>query len=155
LDVYARREARKGLQFEDPKEAYRTFAAEFPFEETPDQEAAIEAVFNDMTIERPMDTLVCGDVGSGKTEVAMRADFMATWSGMQVAMLVHTSTLAQQHYEFCRDRECGAPVEVELVIRVRSGKQTTEAVAELEDGTADIVIGTHKQLQGDIRFKNL
>src|SRR5690606_39693397 len=99
LDVYARREARKGFQFEDPKEAYRAFAAGFPFEETPDQQVAIQSVFEDMTSEQPMDRLVCGDVGFGKTEVAMRAAFLATWSGKQVAVLVPTTLLAQQHYE--------------------------------------------------------
>ncbi|SFM79069.1 transcription-repair coupling factor [Marinobacter pelagius] len=155
LDVYARREARKGFQFEDPKEAYRAFAAEFPFEETPDQEVAIQAVFEDMTGERPMDRLVCGDVGFGKTEVAMRAAFLATWSGKQVAVLVPTTLLAQQHYESFRDRFSGTPVQVELLSRFRSGSQTTKAMEAIEHGKADIVIGTHKLLQGDIRFKNL
>ncbi|PSF05440.1 transcription-repair coupling factor [Marinobacter fuscus] len=155
LDVYARREARKGFQFEDPKEAYRAFAAGFPFEETPDQQVAIEAVFEDMTGERPMDRLVCGDVGFGKTEVAMRAAFLATWSGKQVAVLVPTTLLAQQHYESFRDRFSDTPVTVELLSRFRSGSQTTKAMAAIEEGKADIVIGTHKLLQGDIRFKNL
>ncbi|MBN7769557.1 transcription-repair coupling factor [Marinobacter daepoensis] len=155
LDVYARREARKGFQFEDPKEAYRTFAAGFPFEETPDQQVAIQAVFEDMTGERPMDRLVCGDVGFGKTEVAMRAAFLATWSGKQVAVLVPTTLLAQQHYESFRDRFSETPVNVELLSRFRSGSQTSKAISALEEGKADIVIGTHKLLQGDIRFKNL
>lgn len=155
LDVYARREARKGFQFEDPKEAYRAFAADFPFEETPDQEAAIQAVFEDMTSEHPMDRLICGDVGFGKTEVAMRAAFLATWSGKQVAVLVPTTLLAQQHYESFRDRFSGTPVQVELLSRFRSGSQTTKALEAIEKGKADIVIGTHKLLQGDIRFRNL
>ncbi|MBD3639769.1 MAG: transcription-repair coupling factor [Marinobacter sp.] len=155
LDVYARREARKGFQFEDPKEAYRAFASEFPFEETPDQEVAIQAVFEDMTGERPMDRLVCGDVGFGKTEVAMRAAFLATWSGKQVAVLVPTTLLAQQHYESFRDRFSGTPVQVELLSRFRSGSQTSKALEAIENGKADIVIGTHKLLQSDIRFKNL
>ncbi|RBP30071.1 transcription-repair coupling factor [Marinobacter pelagius] len=155
LDVYARREARKGFQFEDPKEAYRAFAADFPFEETPDQEVAIQAVFEDMTGERPMDRLVCGDVGFGKTEVAMRAAFLATWSGKQVAVLVPTTLLAQQHYESFRDRFSGTPVQVELLSRFRTGSQTSKAMEAIEHGKADIVIGTHKLLQGDIRFKNL
>lgn len=155
LDVYARREARKGFQFEDPKEAYRAFASDFPFEETPDQEVAIQAVFEDMTGERPMDRLVCGDVGFGKTEVAMRAAFLATWSGKQVAVLVPTTLLAQQHYESFRDRFSGTPVQVELLSRFRSGSQTTKAMEAIENGKADIVIGTHKLLQGDIRFNNL
>ncbi|HSH13370.1 MAG TPA: DEAD/DEAH box helicase, partial [Desulfurivibrionaceae bacterium] len=155
LDVYARREARKGFQFEDPKEAYRAFAADFPFEETPDQEVAIQAVFEDMTGERPMDRLVCGDVGFGKTEVAMRAAFLATWSGKQVAVLVPTTLLAQQHYESFRDRFSDTPVQVELLSRFRTGTQTSKTLDAIEHGKADIVIGTHKLLQSDIRFKNL
>ena len=155
LDVYARREARKGFQFEDPKEAYRTFAAGFPFEETPDQQVAIQAVFEDMTSTRPMDRLVCGDVGFGKTEVAMRAAFLATWSGKQVAVLVPTTLLAQQHYESFRDRFSETPVTVELLSRFRSSSQTSKAITAIEEGKADIVIGTHKLLQGDIRFRNL
>ncbi|MFL1484325.1 transcription-repair coupling factor [Marinobacter sp. LN3S78] len=155
LDVYARREARKGFQFDDPKEAYRHFAAGFPFEETPDQQAAIERVIEDMTGERPMDRLVCGDVGFGKTEVAMRAAFIATWSGKQVAVLVPTTLLAQQHYESFRDRFSDTPVTVELLSRFRSAGQSAKAIERIEEGKADIVIGTHKLLQGDIRFKNL
>ncbi|WP_336366893.1 transcription-repair coupling factor [Marinobacter sp. C2H3] len=155
LDIYARREARKGFQFDDPKEAYRAFAAGFPFEETPDQEVAIQAVFEDMTSERPMDRLVCGDVGFGKTEVAMRAAFLATWSGKQVAVLVPTTLLAQQHFESFRDRFSETPVQVELLSRFRSAGQTSKAMDAIEAGRADIVIGTHKLLQGDLRFKNL
>ncbi|GGE58853.1 transcription-repair-coupling factor [Streptosporangium jomthongense] len=155
LDVYARREARKGFAFEDPKEAYRAFAAGFPFEETPDQQAAIQAVFEDMTNEKPMDRLVCGDVGFGKTEVAMRAAFLATWSGKQVAVLVPTTLLAQQHYDSFRDRFSDTPVNIELLSRFRSATQTSKALDAIENGKADIVIGTHKLLQGDIRFKNL
>lgn len=155
LDVYARREARKGFQFDDPKEAYRHFAAGFPFEETPDQQAAIERVIEDMTGKRPMDRLVCGDVGFGKTEVAMRAAFIATWSGKQVAVLVPTTLLAQQHYESFRDRFSDTPVTVELLSRFRSAGQSAKAIEKIEEGKADIVIGTHKLLQGDIRFKNL
>ena len=155
LDVYARREARKGFVFDVPKEAYRAFAAGFPFEETPDQEAAIQAVIEDMTSERPMDRLICGDVGFGKTEVAMRAAFMATYSGKQVAVLVPTTLLAQQHYESFRDRFSGTAVNVELLSRFRSATQTQKAMEAIAEGKADIVIGTHKLLQGDIRFKNL
>ncbi|MEX2474107.1 transcription-repair coupling factor [Marinobacter sp.] len=155
LDVYARREARKGFSFEDPKEAYRAFSAGFPFEETPDQQIAIESVFEDMIGERPMDRLVCGDVGFGKTEVAMRAAFMATFSGKQVAVLVPTTLLAQQHYESFRDRFSDTAVNIELLSRFRSGAQTSKAMAAIEAGKADIVIGTHKLLQGDVKFKNL
>lgn len=155
LDVYARREAREGYQFETPDENYRAFAAGFPFEETPDQQAAIEAVIADMTGERPMDRLVCGDVGFGKTEVAMRAAFIATYSGKQVAVLVPTTLLAQQHYESFRDRFSDTPVTVELLSRFRSSSQTSSALDRIADGKADIVIGTHKLIQGDVRFKNL
>ncbi|MFO8141471.1 MAG: transcription-repair coupling factor, partial [Marinobacter sp.] len=155
LDVYARREARKGFQFEDPKEAYRAFAAGFPFEETPDQQLAIQSVFEDMTSEQPMDRLVCGDVGFGKTEVAMRAAFLATWSGKQVAVLVPTTLLAQQHYESFRDRFSDTPVSIELLSRFRTGSQTSKAMTAIAEGQADIVIGTHKLLQGDVKFKNL
>ncbi|MDO3720209.1 transcription-repair coupling factor [Marinobacter sp. chi1] len=155
LDVYARREARKGFSFEDPKEAYRAFAAGFPFEETPDQEVAIASVIEDMTGERPMDRLVCGDVGFGKTEVAMRAAFIASHSGKQVAVLVPTTLLAQQHYESFRDRFSDTAVNVELLSRFRSSGQTSKALTAIEEGKADIVIGTHKLLQGDIKFKNL
>ena len=155
LDVYARREAREGFKFDHPGDAYRAFAAGFPFEETPDQQAAIEAVLADMTGPQPMDRLVCGDVGFGKTEVAMRAAFVATHSGKQVAVLVPTTLLAQQHYESFRDRFSDTPVNVELLSRFRSSSQTSKAVERIEGGTADIVIGTHKLLQGDIQFKNL
>ncbi len=155
LDVYARREARKGFQFEDPKEAYRQFVAGFPFEETPDQQAAIEAVIEDMTGEQPMDRLVCGDVGFGKTEVAMRAAFIATWSGKQVAVLVPTTLLAQQHYESFRDRFSETPVSIELLSRFRSTGQAGKTMENIESGKADIVIGTHKLLQGNLHFKNL
>ncbi|MCM0611587.1 transcription-repair coupling factor [Marinobacter sediminum] len=155
LDVYARREARKGFSFDNPKEAYRAFAADFPFEETPDQQVAIQAVIEDMTSERPMDRLVCGDVGFGKTEVAMRAAFMATYSGKQVAVLVPTTLLAQQHYESFRDRFSDTAVNIELLSRFRSAAQTGKALEAIEGGKADIVIGTHKLLQGDIKFKNL
>ncbi|WP_148863214.1 transcription-repair coupling factor [Marinobacter fonticola] len=155
LDVYARREARKGFVFDDPAENYRAFAAGFLFEETPDQQAAIDAVMDDMTSEQPMDRLVCGDVGFGKTEVAMRAAFIATYSGKQVAVLVPTTLLAQQHYESFRDRFADTPVNIELLSRFRTGKQASETLQHIEAGKADIVIGTHKLIQGDVKFKNL
>ncbi|MAA64399.1 MAG: transcription-repair coupling factor [Alteromonadaceae bacterium] len=155
LDVYARREARKGFVFEHPGEAYRAFSAGFPFEETPDQQVAIEAVLEDMTSEQPMDRLVCGDVGFGKTEVAMRAAFIATFSGKQVAVLVPTTLLAQQHYESFRDRFADTAVNVELLSRFRSSKQTSQTLENASAGKADIVIGTHKLIQSDVRFKNL
>src|SRR5690606_42117083 len=108
-----------------------------------------------MTSEQPMDRLVCGDVGFGKTEVAMRAAFLATWSGKQVAVLVPTTLLAQQHYESFRDRFSDTSATVELLSRFRSRAQTTKAIAAIVEGKADIVIATHKLLQGDTKFKNL
>lgn len=155
LEVYARREAKQGFQYEHPGQAYRTFCAQFPFEETPDQAQAINAVFQDMTRKQPMDRLVCGDVGFGKTEVAMRAAFIATHNGKQVAILVPTTLLAQQHYQSFQDRFADTPVKVEVLSRFKTGKEQTKALQQLEDGVIDIVVGTHKLIQGDIKFKNL
>ena len=124
LDIYARRAARKGFRFTNPDENYSSFSAAFPFEETVDQGNAIQAVIRDMTAKQPMDRLVCGDVGFGKTEVAMRAAFMAVQSNKQVAVLVPTTLLAQQHYENFKDRFADWPVNVELISRFRTGKQT-------------------------------
>nr|WP_221189690.1 transcription-repair coupling factor [Azomonas macrocytogenes] len=155
LDIYARRAARKGFAFMDPTADYETFSAGFPFEETPDQQTAIEAVRTDMLAAKPMDRLVCGDVGFGKTEVAMRAAFIAVHSGRQVAVLVPTTLLAQQHYNSFRDRFADWPVTVEVMSRFKSAKDVDKAIAELAEGKIDIVIGTHKLLQGDVKFKNL
>ncbi|MDT8403695.1 transcription-repair coupling factor [Sulfuriflexus sp.] len=155
LDIYARRAARKGHTYPAPDEQYTAFAASFPFEETVDQENAILDVIHDMTREQPMDRLVCGDVGFGKTEVAMRAAFLATQGNKQVAVLVPTTLLAQQHYENFRDRFADWPVRIEVLSRFRSGKQLDQSVAALADGQVDIIIGTHKLLQSDIKFKNL
>jgi transcription-repair coupling factor (superfamily II helicase) len=155
LDIYARREARVGFKFSKPDQDYDRFAAAFPFEETPDQQAAIEAVIADMTSRKPMDRLVCGDVGFGKTEVAMRAAFMAVQSGKQVAILVPTTLLAQQHYENFKDRFADWPVQVEVLSRFKSAKDTQAALDKMRDGKADIVIGTHKLLQKDIVFHEL
>ena len=155
LDIYARRAARKGYAFQDPAADYETFSAAFPFEETVDQEAAIEAVRHDMLAGQPMDRLVCGDVGFGKTEVAMRAAFIAVHSGKQVAVLVPTTLLAEQHYNSFRDRFADWPVRVEVMSRFKSAKEIADAAAQLAEGKVDIVIGTHRLLQGDIRFKNL
>ncbi|MCV6609444.1 MAG: transcription-repair coupling factor, partial [Amphritea sp.] len=155
LDIYARRAARKGHQFDQPGQDYASFSAAFPFEETLDQANAIQAVVNDMSSEQPMDRLVCGDVGFGKTEVAMRAAFMAVQSNKQVAILVPTTLLAQQHFENFRDRFADWPVNVELISRFRSGKQTNSVIESLKEGKTDIVIGTHKLLQGDIKFSDL
>ena len=155
LDIYARRAARKGFAFADPALDYATFSAGFPFEETPDQQTAIEAVRSDMLSGKPMDRLVCGDVGFGKTEVAMRAAFIAAHGGKQVAVLVPTTLLAQQHYNSFRDRFADWPVTVEVMSRFKSNKEVAEAVAKLAEGQIDIVIGTHKLLQDDVKFKNL
>ncbi|HSC82842.1 MAG TPA: transcription-repair coupling factor [Pseudomonas sp.] len=155
LDIYARRAAREGYAFKDPLADYATFSAGFPFEETPDQLTAIEAVVADMLAPKPMDRLVCGDVGFGKTEVAMRAAFVAVHSGRQVAVLVPTTLLAQQHYNSFRDRFADWPVTVEVMSRFKSAKEVNEAVAKLAEGKIDIVIGTHKLLQEDVRFKDL
>ncbi len=155
LDIYARRAAREGYAFQDPQLDYDTFSAGFPFEETPDQQAAIDAVRADMLAPKPMDRLVCGDVGFGKTEVAMRAAFIAVHSGRQVAVLVPTTLLAQQHYNSFRDRFADWPVKVEVMSRFKSAKEIQGAAQELAEGKVDILIGTHKLLQEDVKFTNL
>jgi len=155
LDIYARRAARQGYAFKDPQVDYETFAAGFPFEETPDQQAAIDAVREDLLSAKPMDRLVCGDVGFGKTEVAMRAAFIAVHGGKQVAVLVPTTLLAQQHYNSFRDRFADWPVRVEVMSRFKSAKEVQNAITELADGKIDILIGTHKLLQDDVKFNNL
>jgi len=155
LDLYARRLARQGFAFPlDPK-MYAEFCAGFPYEETPDQLSAIEAVLADLASERPMDRVVCGDVGFGKTEVAMRAAFVAVQAGKQVAVLVPTTLLAQQHFSTFSDRLADWPVKVELLSRFRSGKQSGEVLEKLRSGQVDIVIGTHRLLQSDIAFDSL
>ncbi len=155
LDIYARRAARKGFAFDDPRAAYLQFASAFPFEETPDQQRAIEAVMADMLSPKPMDRLVCGDVGFGKTEVAMRAAFIAVHSGKQVAILAPTTLLAQQHYESLKDRFADWPVTIEVLSRFRTQKEVDDAQKRLAEGKIDILVGTHKLLQPDIRYHNL
>ncbi|MFQ5487086.1 MAG: transcription-repair coupling factor [Gammaproteobacteria bacterium] len=155
LDIYARRQARQGRIFPAPDDQYGTFAASFPFEETPDQLDAINDVIADMTSGKPMDRLVCGDVGFGKTEVAMRAAFTAVQGGAQVAVLVPTTLLAQQHYQNFRDRFSDLPVRIEALSRFRSAKQQQEILQHAAQGQVDIVIGTHKLLQPQVKFKNL
>lgn len=155
LDIYARREARKGYAFSGPDEEYERFAAGFPFEETPDQQSAIDAVIKDMCSPRPMDRLVCGDVGFGKTEVAMRAAFLAVQSGKQVAVLVPTTLLAQQHYQNFADRFAEWPVKVDVLSRFKSEKETQQALERMLDGKTDIVVGTHKLLQNNVKFEHL
>ncbi|HFD80346.1 MAG TPA: DEAD/DEAH box helicase, partial [Gammaproteobacteria bacterium] len=130
-------------------------ASAFPFEETPDQARAIEAVLEDMASDRPMDRVVCGDVGFGKTEVAMRAAFVAAQSGRQVAVLVPTTLLAQQHYQNFCDRFADWPVRIDVLSRFRSKKQQDQIIADFAAGTLDILIGTHKILQGEVQPKRL
>lgn len=155
LAIYAQREARKGHVYHLDDNQYAAFCAGFPFEETPDQQEAIEGVLHDLRSDKPMDRLVCGDVGFGKTEVAMRAAFIAVQDGKQVAMLVPTTLLAQQHYENFKDRFADWPVRIASVSRFRSQKEQTQILKELENGGIDIIIGTHKLIQGDIQYKNL
>ncbi len=155
LDIYARRAARSGHSYPPPSDEYTSFAATFPFEETPDQEEAIHQVLEDMHSPMPMDRLVCGDVGFGKTEVAMRAAFLAVQGGKQVALLVPTTLLAQQHYQNFCDRFADWPVKIELLSRFRTGKQQDSVLRGLADGTVDIVVGTHKLLQPSVKFSNL
>jgi transcription-repair coupling factor (superfamily II helicase) len=155
LEVQAVRKARRGVAFASPDDSYEAFAATFPFEETPDQEQGIDQIIADMVSGKPMDRLVCGDVGFGKTEMALRAAFLAVNSGTQVGILVPTTLLAQQHYQNFSDRFADFPIKVELLSRFRSAKELREALDSIAEGKADIVIGTHKLLQGDVRFKNL
>ena len=155
LNLYALRAARKGHAFEFSQHDYEAFAEGFGFEETPDQQAAIDAVLKDMSAGFPMDRLVCGDVGFGKTEVALRAAFAAVAGGKQVAVLCPTTLLAEQHVETFRDRFAEWPVKVVELSRFRSAKEVEEAIAGIAKGTVDVVIGTHKLLSNDIRYANL
>ncbi|MDX1379692.1 MAG: transcription-repair coupling factor, partial [Xanthomonadales bacterium] len=155
LDLYARRLAREGFAFPLDHKLYAEFASGFPFEETPDQQTAIDAVLGDLASTMPMDRVVCGDVGFGKTEVALRAAFVAVQAGRQVALLVPTTLLAQQHYSTFSDRLADWPVRLELLSRFRTGAQMQDVLKRLADGRVDIVIGTHRLLQRDIRFKSL
>jgi transcription-repair coupling factor (superfamily II helicase) len=155
LDLYSRRAARPGYAFAIDEQALNAFAAGFPFEETADQQAAIEQVVQDLTQSRPMDRVVCGDVGFGKTEVALRAAFVAVQGGRQVGVLVPTTLLAQQHYQSFTDRFADWPVRIELLSRFRGDAQTRTALDALAGGQVDIVIGTHKLLQTSVRFKDL
>ena len=155
LDIYARRAHKPGHAYRTLTAEYGTFAAGFPFEETPDQALAITEVIKDMAADKPMDRVICGDVGFGKTEVAMRAAFIAAMNERQVAVLAPTTLLAQQHYRNFRDRYADWPIRVEVVSRFVGKKQQAELLAGLESGQIDIVIGTHKLLQKDVRFKHL
>jgi len=155
LNIYARRAAREGHAFRYSPQDYETFANDFGFEETADQNAAIHAVIQDMISPRPMDRLVCGDVGFGKTEVALRAAFVAVTGGRQVAFLAPTTLLAEQHYQTLVDRFAKWPVKIAEVSRFRTGKEITAAIKGIADGTVDIVVGTHKLLSESTKFHNL
>ena len=155
LDLYAQRKARRGLQLAPNELEYQAFANGFPFEETADQADAIVQVIADLGREQPMDRVVCGDVGFGKTEVAMRAAFVAVQAGKQVVVLVPTTLLAQQHQNSFADRFADWPVRIESLSRFRSGKETTAALEGVENGTVDILIATHRLLHAQPRFKDL
>lgn len=155
LNIYARRAAREGHAFRYSPGDYETFANDFGFDETADQNAAIHAVIQDMISPRPMDRLVCGDVGFGKTEVALRAAFIAITGGKQVALLAPTTLLAEQHYQTLVDRFAKWPVKVAEMSRFRSAKEITAAIKGIADGTVDIVVGTHKLLSKDVQFQRL
>ena len=155
LDVYAKRELKPGHKFTLDREQYANFKATFPFEETDDQAMAINAVLSDMCQAKAMDRLVCGDVGFGKTEVAMRAAFVATDNSKQVAVLVPTTLLAQQHFENFRDRFANLPIRVEVLSRFKSAKEQKQIMQDVEEGKVDILVGTHKLLSSDLRFQDL
>ena len=155
LNLYALRKSRPAFQFDMPEADYQTFADQFEFAATPDQEMTIDAVVADMTGPTPMDRLVCGDVGFGKTEVAMRAAFLAVQNGKQVGVLVPTTLLAQQHGESFRDRFADWPVRVEVISRLRNDAEVKSAMQGSAEGKVDILIGTHKLLSKDLKFKNL
>ena len=155
LNLYAQRATRKGHAFKLSPHDYEAFAAGFGFEETPDQAAAITAVVNDLQSGKPMDRLICGDVGFGKTEVALRAAFVAAMDGKQVAVLVPTTLLAEQHFQNFSNRFADLPVKIAELSRFRSAKEQTQALQDMADGKLDIIIGTHKLIQKGVKFHNL
>lgn len=155
LNLYAQRAAQEGFKFQFNELDYQAFSDGFEYEETEDQAAAIAATIKDLTQAKPMDRLICGDVGFGKTEVALRAAFVAVMGGKQVAVLAPTTLLVEQHAQNFADRFADFPVKVASLSRFNSGKATTETLKGMADGTVDIVIGTHKLVQDDIKFKNL
>ena len=155
LEIHAKRALNKGHAFAYDHAEYLTFADAFPFEETPDQQVAIDSILEDMRSDKPMDRVICGDVGFGKTEVAMRAAFIAAQSGRQVTVLVPTTLLAQQHFQNFRDRFADWPFRVEVLSRFQTPKQQKAIIAELADGKVDIVIGTHKLLSKEVKYRDL
>ncbi|WP_254458421.1 transcription-repair coupling factor [Xanthomonas sacchari] len=155
LEIQARRQARAGLALQVDRAMYEPFAAGFPFEETPDQLAAIDATLRDLASSQPMDRVVCGDVGFGKTEVAVRAAFAAASAGKQVAVLVPTTLLAEQHYRNFRDRFADYPLKVEVLSRFKSSKEIKAELEKVAAGSIDVIVGTHRLLQPDVKFKDL
>lgn len=155
LNVQARRNAKQGISFDIDMASYELFASGFAYDETPDQQSAIEAVMFDMRQTKPMDRLICGDVGFGKTEVAMRSAFIAVQAGYQVAVLVPTTLLAGQHEDSFKDRFADWAIKIESLSRFVGKKAQDKVLADLADGKVDIVIGTHRILQDDVKFKNL
>ncbi len=155
LEVYAAREVHEGHAFSPPDQLYREFEASFEFEETPDQQRAIEDTLEDMEKKKPMDRLICGDVGYGKTEVALRAAFLAVMGGRQVSVLAPTTVLAQQHLQTFRHRFRSYPVRVEMLSRFLTSRESRQVLKDLAKGLVDIVIGTHRLLQKDVQFKDL
>ncbi|GHA69469.1 transcription-repair coupling factor [Cognatilysobacter bugurensis] len=155
LEIQAKRHARAGLAVDVDRAMYEPFAAAFPFEETPDQHSAIEAVLRDLQSSQPMDRVVCGDVGFGKTEVAVRAAFACAVGGKQVALLVPTTLLAEQHYRNFRDRFADWPIRVEVLSRFKSKKEIAAELEKVAEGTIDVIVGTHRLLQPDVKFKDL
>ena len=155
VELYAARRVLPGHSFSPPDPFYREFEATFPFEETQDQLRAIQDVLEDMGGDRPMDRLICGDVGYGKTEVALRAAFKAAMDGFQVALLVPTTVLAEQHYDTFMKRLAPYPLVVRVLSRFKPPAEQKRIVGELAEGKADIVIGTHRILSRDVTFQNL
>ncbi len=155
LNLYAQRATRKGHAFTLTPHDYDAFAADFGFEETADQAAAISAVLQDLQSDKPMDRLICGDVGFGKTEVALRAAFVAAMGGKQVAVLVPTTLLAEQHFQNFSTRFADWPIRIAELSRFRSAKESTQALKDLAEGKLDIIIGTHRLIQKDVKFHNL
>ncbi|MEW6186670.1 MAG: transcription-repair coupling factor [Thermodesulfobacteriota bacterium] len=155
VELYARRAVSKGFSFSGRDQMFKEFEAAFPYEETSDQLRVIEEVLADMESEKPMDRLVCGDVGYGKTEVALRAAFRAVLDGKQVAVLVPTTVLAEQHYQTMTRRFEGYPVEIRILSRFKTPKEQKQTLVDLAEGRVDIVVGTHRLLQKDLRFRDL
>ena len=155
LDLYAARQVFEGFKFSPLDQLYKEFEATFEYEETPDQMKAIEEVMKDMGDSKPMDRLICGDVGYGKTEVAIRAAYRAVMDGKQVAILVPTTVLAQQHHQTFCERFKTYPVVIEILSRFKNPREQKEILQRLKEGKVDIVIGTHRLLQKDVSFRDL